>query len=102
MAKAPPTSRLAALRQAAGYSTHALGKLAGVPQPMVWRFEHGTTPKGLVAAFKLAAALGVAVTDIWPELPQPAPQHRPVRPASGRSSSRRPAQKTPRRGKTRG
>ncbi len=106
MAKAPPTSRLAALRQAAGYSTHALGKLAGVPQPMVWRFEHGTTPKGLVAAFKLAAALGVAVTDIWPDLPvvgppQPttAPQRRQRNAANSDTRQRTTAKKSPRKSK---
>ncbi len=72
----PPPHRLRQLRAARGLTGLALAKLADVPQPQVWRFEHGTTPKGLVAAFKLAAALGVAVTDIWPELPQPAPQQR--------------------------
>ena len=104
MAKAPPVSRLTALRQAAGLSTHALGKLAAVPQPMVWRFEHGTTPKGLVAAFKLAAALGVAPQDIWPDLPvvgKARPHPRPQRAGSGGAAGghERPAKAAKKQGR---
>jgi transcriptional regulator with XRE-family HTH domain len=96
---AKSSNRLARLRAAAGLSTHALGKLAGVAQPLVWRFEHGTTPKGLVAAYKLAAALGVRVPDIWPELPvvgtrrpTPSPQPRLPGGAKRRTTPRTNAQ----------
>lgn len=82
------TCRLQRLRQRAGLSQRGLGQAAGVAQPLISRFEDGTTPKGLVAAYKLAAALGCAVTDIWPELPQRLPKH-PRRKAADAVAARR-------------
>jgi transcriptional regulator with XRE-family HTH domain len=76
-------SRLKALREAAGYSTRELADAAGIGLVQIWRFEHGTGPKGLKPALALAAALRCKVTDIWPDAkpvvgarrPHPRPQH---------------------------
>jgi transcriptional regulator with XRE-family HTH domain len=71
-------SNLRTLRLARGLSTHALAKLAGVPQVQVWRYDaDGAAPKGLKPALALAAALHCKVTDIWPEAAPQRPQPRP-------------------------
>jgi transcriptional regulator with XRE-family HTH domain len=69
---------LARLRKARGLSQPKLAALAGISQPVLWRYERGDNePKGLKSALALAAVLRCKVTDIWPHLaPQRVPKHR--------------------------
>jgi transcriptional regulator with XRE-family HTH domain len=93
----PKPSNLKALREAAGLSTYALARLSHVKQPQVWRYERMAAPKGLKSVLAIAAALGVSLTAIWPEvapttvvgLPTPRPQHRQRRGAALGATGRR-------------
>lgn len=60
--------RLAALREARGWSINQLAREASLNQSTVWRVESGLTKKpGIEIASKLANALGVPVEDLMPE-----------------------------------
>lgn len=87
--KPPVVPPLAALRKARGLTQPQLARLAGISQPVLWRYERGDNePKGLRSALALAAVLRVKVTTIWPHLaPTTAPQHR--RPTAARSGTSR-------------
>ena len=65
---------LRAWRLARGLTQVELARRAGIPQPMVSRFETGThEPKGLITALALARVLDVPVSELWEESPTVAP-----------------------------
>jgi transcriptional regulator with XRE-family HTH domain len=63
--------QLAALRKARGLTQPQLAELAGISQPVLWRYERGDNEPGLRYALALAAVLKVKVTDIWPDAAPP-------------------------------
>ena len=73
MAYAPKTkkkpSRLAVFRIAAGFTQEQLADRAGISRPAVANIETGKHKARPLTARALAAALGVDVTDLFPEAP---------------------------------
>jgi transcriptional regulator with XRE-family HTH domain len=54
--------RVSELRERRGWSQHELSYRAGVPQPTIWRLEHGKIQNvSVVVVRRLAKAFGVGV-----------------------------------------
>lgn len=64
----PIPCALATVRRSRGLTQRQLANLVGLTQPSLSHIEHGMAPKGLISAYKLAAALDCDVSDIWPGL----------------------------------
>lgn len=94
----PIPCALAAVRKSRGLTQGQLGDLVGLTQPHLCNLEHGVAPKGLLSAYKLAAALRCSVEDIWPGLGCGSPQRERIRPATDGPKRLRPAMKS--RGKS--
>lgn len=54
-----PSAALRAYRKRGGFTQRDLAKKSGIPQPHIAAMESGKRPIGLIAAKKLALALGV-------------------------------------------
>jgi ribosome-binding protein aMBF1 (putative translation factor) len=63
-------SRLRALREAAGLSINALGRVAGIDDGFLSRLEAGESACGLETVVKIGAALGVELKILVPEAPK--------------------------------
>lgn len=59
--------RIRALRQLKKISQRELGRAAGISQAHVWRIELGKSDMSLAVAERIAAALDVAVADLFRE-----------------------------------
>jgi DNA-binding XRE family transcriptional regulator len=55
---APSATSIRQIRILAGATQHELGRLVGVTQPTICRWEHGKPPRGWVARTQLNHVLG--------------------------------------------
>ena len=62
-------ARLKELRRSRGYSQAALAEAASVSTSYITRLENGLVAPGIDLVARLAAALGVAITDLLPSSP---------------------------------
>lgn len=60
---------LAMARQRMRLSVYALGQRSGIPPTTISRIERGETDPQLQTAARLAAAVGVSLSDLYGELP---------------------------------